>query len=626
MKERTDKRARRLATFGFPLLLLLVFLIAWSAWADEAPPGMNGAPVLYEIQLVDAGDDSLEISLPSGFQYVGLALGSQIGVEPEVSSNGDRLVWSGPFSGAEVLRFWVAPVTPTEAPTSLPATGAGAEAIRIESPTAPPLPQEAVAPAGELAGTVTVTKSVEVKPSFPENLWVTYEVVFTHEGGGTATLDWITDTLPSGFRDVVMAYGSDITDDPGVSDDGRVVTWDASAYPFANTLTLRYHVKAVSAPGEHENSVVAVAGGEQIGPASASLRIDKAFVFLPLIAKGYIPPAPIWQLGKNADTETVTPGDPVTYNVELANEGNLGGTVTAIVDTLPAGFTFDTMLSGPQPSEINEPTITWTGPWNLSPDESMMLSYRVTSGGGGQQVNTARALGYSGQELASASSTVAVGGGLPFVDEFTTESPDWHRFSSFPGLSPWHWDWGGEPGVWGIWAYEWTEPEEYTGFNLLIYDDPGAQGWTDYRIETSVRDSKDEQQRKGLSGVWFRGTYEDSGLDDGKSVSGYYAYMKVNDDQIYLLRTKEPDPGEDPAFFDQEVVASAYAGLTIRRDRWYDLVVEVRGNNIKIWFADSPDPVIEWWDLNPIWSSGTVGLAVYNTTARWDYIRVLPLD
>ena len=626
MDEKTKHRARRSATIVFPLALMLALLVGWSVWADEAPAGRDGAPVQYEIQLAGAGVDRLEILLPAGFEYVGLAPGSQVGTEPESSGSGGRLVWNGPFGDAEVLRFWLAPERSAEAPASLSLAETGAEAIRIESPAAPPLTQPPMVPSGEQAVAVTPDKSVELKPDWPSNLWVTYQILFQNDDPGTATLDWITDTLPSGFVFGGMAYGSAITMPPSI--DGNVLVWDTSSYPeqatFADTLTMRYYVRAINRAGEYRNSVVALVGDQQVGPASATLTVERSMVYMPAIFRSFIPPAPKWELSKTANPTIVEPGDPVVYTVAYANNGNLAGTTGSLVDVLPDGFAYDGMISGPAPSVVGG-TLTWTGPWQMAPGDSMNLSYRATTSGSGLKVNTISAYRSDGRQLASASSTVTLGG-LPFVDEFTTESPDWHRFDNWPNLSPLHWDWAGVSGDWGIWAYDWTYVQEYTGFNLLIYDDPGAQSWTDYRIETSIRDSKDEQLLKGLTGVWFRGTYEDSGLKDGKSVGGYYVYMKVSDDTIYLMRTPQPAAGQDPIFYSQSVVASAPAGVGIRRDRWYQLVVEVRGANIKVWFQNSQNPIINWTDPNPIWSSGTVGLAVYNTTARWDYIHVLPLE
>lgn len=143
-----------------------------------------------------------------------------------------------------------------------------------------------------------------------------------------------------------------------------------------------------------------------------------------------------------------------------------------------------------------------------------------------------------------------------------------------------------------------------------------------------MRDVKEENLQKGLTGVWFRGTYEDSGAMDGKTVGGYYLYMKAADDHLYLMRT----PPANPTFASQVTVASYPWASRIGRKHWYKAIIEVRGANIKVWFEDdedgidNPTLVFNWTDPDPVWSSGTVGFSTYNTSSRYDYIRVLPLD
>jgi hypothetical protein len=312
--------------------------------------------------------------------------------------------------------------------------------------------------------------------------------------------------------------------------------------------------------------------------------------------------------------------------------GDLAGTLSGFADTLPGDFAFDTMLPGSDvedgPPSGTTGTITWNGAWTMDPGEDVTLLYRVVSGGSGEKVNTFRAYAYGGLQVGRASSTVTVGAGLPFEDEFSTELPEWEPFTNWPGLSPDHWSWAGDPGAWGIWNYDWEHPEPYTGYDLMVWDAPGAQNWTDYRIEARFRDSKTTGDlRRGFVGVFFRGTYEDSGANDGETVGGYYVYMKVADDILYLMRTPPADPG-----FGSQVVKDSYLTGHLGRGRWYRLVVEARGANIKVWFEDDDDgvsnpvQVFNWTDPNPAWSSGTVGLATFYTTARFDYIRVLPLD
>jgi uncharacterized repeat protein (TIGR01451 family) len=628
MNEKMAKNPRWRPATGILLVLLMVgFLVGLSVLADDPLPGTDGTPVQYEIKWTGIEGDRLEVELPDGFEYVGLAAGSQVGIEPEISSDGRWMIWYGPVPGAEVLRFWIAPKQPLEAPTNLTILGTDVQAYLAEPITAPEVDGEM--PAGPLAETATVAKTVEVKPDWPNNLWVTYEAVFDNQGPGTATLDRITDTLPTDFLFGGMAYGSDVAEAPTDAGDNRWVWEDIS---FSGTLTLRYHVRAVGRIGVYQNSVEAVAGNQQIGPASATLELEGTVVYLPAVFRNYSPPMPVWQVSKTASpTELDEPGDPVDYTVVVANVGDHTGILTKFADTLPGDFTFDTMLPG---SDVADPPsgttgrVTWNGVWTVDPGEDVTLVYRVVSGGSGKKVNTFRAYTFGSMEVGAASSTVSLSPGLPFEDEFSTELPEWEPFTNWPDLSPDHWEWSGDPGVWGIWSYDWEHPEPYTGYNLMIWDAPGAQDWTDYRVEVRFKDAKATGDlRRGLVGVFFRGTYEDTGGLNGKTVGGYYVYMKVAEDILYLMRT----PPTNLSFGAQETKAT-YKDSHLGRGRWYKLVVEVRGANIKAWFEDDQDgvsnpvQVFNWTDPGPVWSSGTVGLATHYTTARFDYIRVLPLD
>jgi len=282
--------------------------------------------------------------------------------------------------------------------------------------------------------------------------------------------------------------------------------------PAGGSLTMRYTVEATDQIGEYQNSVVAVAGGQTIGPASTKVQIGDR-LFLPFVAQGY--------------------------------------------------------------------------------------------------------------------GSVQPGVGLPFIEDFTNGvSADWVPYADPPDISPDHWYWAGTMGVYGVYNYDYLNPTPYYRYNIAIYDGSGAQGWTDYRVEARIKDVKESHLKKGLVGIWFRGTYKDSGLKD-KTVGGYYLYMKVADDSLYLMRT----PADNPVFDSQVIVDSkANPGGRIGRKHWYKIIVEVRGNTIKAWFeddadgVDDPSLIFEWTDPDGTWPSGTVGFAVYNTSARFDYIHVEPLE
>jgi hypothetical protein len=631
----TGKAARRLATIGLPLILFLALAVGWGVVAEEPSPSTDGALVLYEIRVAEGGPDLWQVVTPPGFEYVGLAAGSDVGVEPEIPAEEERLVWRGPFPNAQVLRFWLAPVTGVEAPAALRILGTDLEALRVEPVPASPGSSEAPPASTELPGTVTVSKAVEPEVIEPgDSLWVTYEVVFIHEDPGVETLDRITDTLPADFEFGGMAYGSDVTTPPIYAGNSQYV-WESVT--FSDMLTMRYNVRAVDRGGVYQNSVVAQEDDEQIGPASATLSVvGSQRLSLPMVYKNLRVPMPLWQITKIGGPLEVNAGEPVNYSVEIRNVGDGVGVLGTIWDFVPSDFTFVQMLIG---SEVNFPPTVRDGwlewwseddPWEVAPGENLVLYYQMQSGGEGAKTNRLEVYTVGGRLVGSDSATVNVlpGEPLPFEDDFTYGDSNWQPFLNYPGLLAGHWYWSGDMGVWGLYNYDWLEPSEYQGFHLSLYDEPATENWTDYRVEIRMRDVKEDNLQKGLTGVWFRGTYENSGQMDGKTVGGYYFYMKPADDGLYLLRT----PPANPTFASQVTVASYPWASRIGRKHWYKAIIEVRGANIKVWFEDdedgvsNPTLVFNWTDPNPVWSSGTVGFSTYNTSSRFDYIRVLPLD
>jgi uncharacterized repeat protein (TIGR01451 family) len=632
MSKITGKVARRLVAVGFPLALLLLLIVSWTVWAELAPAPADGSLVQYQISLGQGAADRLEVVLPVGFEYVGLAPGSQVSAEPEIAQDGRSVVWSGPFSPETVLRFWIAPLGSAVAPASLAVVGADVEAVPVDPLAAVSTqPDKATAIQGP-ADQITVTKSVEPEELEPgDSRWVIYEVVFTSVVTEPVLLERITDTLPAGFLFGGMAYGSEVGEPADATEPD--IVWEMVTVPASSTLTLRYYARAGDQSGVFENSVRAVSGGELIGPASATLTIEMNRILLPVVLRSFHYPAPVWQLTKTVDSTEVAPGEAVNYTVQIANTGDRAGTLITFQDTLPAGFTFLAMQSGSDvvtPPSGTTGTISWSSSWILVPGDSLTLIYQVQTGGSGEKINTVTAFASDGSVAGTASSSVVVGMGLPFQDDFVHSAlTGWEPFLNWPGLSPALWSWSGEEGAWGLMNYDLDAVSPaYTGYNLFIYNDPGAQSWTDYRVEVRLKDVKEYNQSKGFAGVWFRGTYQDSGAGDGKTAGGYYVYMKAGDEHLYLMRT----PPDDPSFASQTVVGSYYFAPGIGRKHWYKIAVQVQGNRIQVWFEDDEDgvsnPVLafDWTDTENVWPSGTVGLAAYNTAARFDYIYVLPLD
>jgi uncharacterized repeat protein (TIGR01451 family) len=129
---------------------------------------------------------------------------------------------------------------------------------------------------------------------------------------------------------------------------------------------------------------------------AAGLLLMLAGLSVALVASAQ--PVPL-TVAKSAVPDAVEPGGLVLYTVTLNNTGQEDLTLESITDTLPEGFSFAGMVTGPQPSSTVGP-IVWTGLEDLSGGASLQLAYNV-------QVNAAQPGVYTNEV------EVDVGGGDP---------------------------------------------------------------------------------------------------------------------------------------------------------------------------------------------------------------------
>lgn len=118
-------------------------------------------------------------------------------------------------------------------------------------------------------------------------------------------------------------------------------------------------------------------------------------------------------------------------------------------------------------------------------------------------------------------------------------------------------------------------------------------------------------------GLWVRGKYiPTDDIGDGKYIEGYYISWKADRDRhsVELWRCK-------PHFAAPDWLVAG--GGRMDRYVWYDMAVEVRGSNIKVYI--NGDLVIDHDDS--AFSTGTVGFMTYTVAyGYWDNVLVTPLD
>jgi uncharacterized repeat protein (TIGR01451 family) len=585
-----------------------------------------GGPVAYTVVFTNdtAGDvvlDTITDVLPASFQYVGLAVGSEVTVEP-VDTDEPEIVWEGAFTvpagGTLTLRYWVW-VLADAVPSAIPYTNAIAAAYNgtVVGP--------AEAPVTLVGPYVLVSKDaspLEVAAAEP----VTYTVVLANEGNGQGVVDLISDTLPAGFAFLGMLPGGTITTAPAGS--AGTVAWSGPfTMPVGSAITLTYQARASLASGSATatNQVVAQVNGKVTDPAAATVEVQPLYFSLPLIVKNYV--YPYFTVTKVASAGEVFQGEYVTYTVSFVAHGSEAGVIDKIRDVLPAGFTFQNMVAGGDvltPPAGTVGTIVWNGPFTMEPNESLTLIYRVkVSDVPGTYVNSVAATTWKGlppQEPGSAS--VVVREPFLLIEDFESGTDGWEPFLNYWRLHPEQWylqagaGYGGTTGLRHSYFLGVSDPARGAHDALYMYRGAGSEQWTDYRVEAWVR--MDDGSNMGL---WVRGKYIPSTVE-GLHVEGYYVAWRPNRsvDSITLSRLR-PTGGTAYHFSDPEALVSA--DYLMRKDTWYRMAVEVRGDNIKV-FIDG-NLLIDHNDAT--YSEGTVGFFCYKLAyGTWDDVLVTPLN
>ncbi|MEJ2207778.1 MAG: hypothetical protein P8129_01920 [Anaerolineae bacterium] len=187
------------------------------------------------------------------------------------------------------------------------------------------------------------------------------------------------------------------------------------------------------------------------------------------------------------------PDQVVTYTVTISNGGDTTGVLLSVIDTLPAGFVLDGMAPGSDISSLPDGTsgtITWSGSWNLAPGQGMTMAYRVIAS---QEVglwsNQVRVTAEAADVPAEpAVADVLVEPAILMYDDFNSGISRWTEFLNHHRLEPGQWYYGSNHGIGdsGGLTHDCCTGSEVASDALMMYLEPGAQEWTDYRAETRM--------------------------------------------------------------------------------------------------------------------------------------------
>ena len=590
-----------------------------------------GESVTYTIAFSNSGYVSVPLAtvtdvLPSGVTFVRMSDDSDIPSPPDGVTG--EIEWTGPFTidpRAEFVVEYVAAMPPTSDTVVLEnqawgqlgdgtVLGPAGEVVRVGASEpmtmALPLVTRNWAPP---AFTVVKTADPEMAYAQTPGELINYTVVFVNEGTVAGTLANVRDLLPTGFTFVQMLPGSDISDPPS-STTGLIVWVGPYVVEGGSSLTLIFQVQASSVPGTYANYATATVldGRSPAAPAQATVQVVE-------------PPA--FTVAKTAEPAVVyakVPGELITFSVVLVNEGSVAGTLVNIRDLLPTGFTFLQML--PE-SDVSDPPsgstglIVWAGPYVVEEGSSLTLIFQVrASSVRGTYVNLATATALDGQSPdAPAQATVQVIDPILLSETWENPSPYWEPFLNYWRLNSlqWHVDSGigvnGSAALNHTYWYGVEVPEDGADDALYFYNAPGADTWTNYRMEARVK------LDVGLTqGFWIRAKYIPSDLG-GRHVEGYYLVWKPAKDLVKLSYVVDEGKWAYHFALPIELTRATYP---LQKGVWYNIAVEVRGSNIKA-YVDG-NLVIDF--DHDRYSSGTVGFYAYQLEqAAWDNVVVTQL-
>jgi hypothetical protein len=211
-----------------------------------------------------------------------------------------------------------------------------------------------------------------------------------------------------------------------------------------------------------------------------------------------------------------------------------------------------------------------------------------------------------------------------FEDHFEKGVDKWTPYLHLGRLAPGQWYWDGRAGYQDSGGYAFhhsahgtSKKDAEDAITMVLV--PGSDAWTDYRAH--VKFKVDSGKKVGL---WFRGAFKESD-NKGQWFTGYYCQALLRDDsdkdrvQLSQLRTYEepgnPVPEKDEYYYhftNPEELAKVPLAQDLKFGQWYEMVVEVRGPNIKCYVGD--ELAVDHTDGGgSVFLKGTIGIVLYGS-------------
>ena len=196
-----------------------------------------------------------------------------------------------------------------------------------------------------------------------------FDITFANTGGTTLSNVVLTDVLPTG-----LAYLSGSPAPNTVS--GQTVTWNLGTVAPNEIRTFRLNVRATGT-GSLVNSATITANGSPVATAQETVEVGARSLL---------------SVDKTVTPSNAQPGSTVTYTMTVTNSGTgANGVPLIITDTLPAGFTYASLVSttlngGPTASGVvtvnssNPSSPVFTVSQSIQPGKTFVAKFTVNVG------------------------------------------------------------------------------------------------------------------------------------------------------------------------------------------------------------------------------------------------------
>jgi uncharacterized repeat protein (TIGR01451 family) len=215
---------------------------------------------------------------------------------------------------------------------------------------------------------------------------VSFAIRISNAGPDDATGVAVEDSVPTGYATIANTSS-------GGTVSGSVVSWDSIDIAAGSHVDLTFGANVV-APGADYVNVAEVTAADQYDVDSVPDNDDGDQSEDDEDNVVVVPPRVDLSLAKSVSDPTPNVGDTVTFTMSLFNDGPDVATAVTVVDSLPAGFSYNagTIGGGDTWDAAGDPTLAWNVA-SLASGASVDLTFAATifapTGAPGEFVNTA---------------------------------------------------------------------------------------------------------------------------------------------------------------------------------------------------------------------------------------------